>query len=110
MIMNSVIILMTDMPLIALPIGGSRINVKLFHLFEENKSHIQSLTQLCGVQYTIMKYLVVLLSLVLCSLVAASQNERQQVLWQSLMEVGDNRNLPLLSDIYVSSPSGWIGH
>ena len=43
-----------------------------------------------------------MLSLVLCSPVAANQNERQQMLWQSLMEVGDNRNLPLLSDIYVS--------
>ena len=49
-----------------------------------------------------MRNLVVLLSLILCTLVAASQNERQQMLWQSLMEVGDNRNLPLLSDIYVS--------
>ena len=92
---------LTDRLIIALPIGGSRINVKLFQLFE-NKSQIQSLTQLRDIRSTIMRSLVVLMFLAISSLVAASQNERQQMLWQSLMEVDDNRNLPLLSDIYVS--------
>ena len=50
-----------------------------------------------------MRNVVVLLFLTFFSLVAASQNERQQRLWEVLTEVGDNRNVPILSDVYVSA-------
>ena len=44
-----------------------------------------------------------LLACACSSLVAASQSERQQRLWETLLEVGGNRNVPLLSDVYVSA-------
>lgn len=50
-----------------------------------------------------MRNVVVLLFLTFFSLVAASQNERQQRLWEVLTEVGGNRNVPILSDVYVSA-------
>lgn len=50
-----------------------------------------------------MRNVVVLLFLTFFSLVAASQTERQQRLWEVLTEVGDNRNVPILSDVYVSA-------
>ena len=55
--------------------------------------------------------LVVLLFLAFSSLVAASQSERQQRLWQTLTELsGDTRNVPLLSDVYVSAHEFRVSH
>ena len=51
---------------------------------------------------------VVSLLLACSSLVAASQSERQQRLWETLLEVGGNRNVPLLSDVYVSAMDGIV--
>ena len=46
---------------------------------------------------------VAVLFVVAFALAAASQDQRQQRLWQDLEALGGERNLPLLTDAYVSA-------
>ena len=78
--------------------GGETINMKRVYS-KFNRSLNSATTTMMAMRNVVVVWLLLAFS----TLVVASQSERQQRLWETLLEVGGNRNLPLLSDIYVSA-------